>query len=735
MRVFEPLVEAKHFAVRAVLDAAKTLAKEKGVDASSLDQLWTSLLKASSHPKFVRGGPDRGDLGVNCAMFAKTLRQKPASISKSLCETLKQISSSDWSSFVTKYEDDGAYLNFWFSSTVMSSIVPLILTKGFTDPVVLDNAQRVMIEYSQPNTHKAFHVGHMRNAALGDALVRLYEYVGNDVVAANYFGDEGAHVAKCLWRLQTQLEEQKKPLEQLPKPGEHLGEFLGALYAEAADMLDLSTLTEFPYPGVISAKVLAVGKHPKEDAPKNWNVVKLDIGSNHVNVVCGATGFTEGDNVPYTPVGGRINRNEVIPKDMKGVLSEGVILAMDEMGLSGGQKKQVLLLPKDSRPGTELPELGRKDGVENVMVTFNKRKEEAGKVLAALESRDPEAIELWEKTRLWSLDAFKEIYEWLGCRFDHDFFESQVGDESKHLVMEYLEKGVLQRSDGAIGADLSEFNLPFCLLLKSDGTGLYATKDLSLAHRKFTEFNIDKSIYIVDAAQTLHFQQVFAVLLKMGYEKAQNCFHLAYGQVRLPSGKMSSRKGNVVFFSHLKDQLGNQIRTDFLDRHQGDWSMEEIEKAEQVLSVATIKYGMLNVDPARDIVFEMEKWAAKSGETGVYLMYGYTRCKSILRKVEYPDVPFNEMKLGGDALERSILLKLNNYWFTVNEAVKQNRPSLVTTFMFELTQMFMSWYEVNIIKDEVDLERKRAQLDLVRTIACVLATGMNLMGIQTIERM
>lgn len=144
----------------------------------------------------------------------------------------------------------------------------------------------------------------------------------------------------------------------------------------------------------------------------------------------------------------------------------------------------------------------------------------------------------------WCLDEFKRIYRWLNARFDHDFFESEVAAESKQTVAEYQAKGVFVMNDGAVGADLSQVGLGFQILLKRDGTGLYATKDLALARRKFEQFHIDKSIYVVDSAQSFHFQQVFATLKMMGYPQAERCYHLPYGLVILPDGKMSSRKGN-----------------------------------------------------------------------------------------------------------------------------------------------------------------------------------------------
>jgi arginyl-tRNA synthetase len=405
------------------------------------------------------------------------------------------------------------------------------------------------------------------------------------------------------------------------------------------------------------------------------------------------------------------------------------------------KSKVIFVLPENSPVGVELPEIGRLDNPDlpkdqSVMDCYNKRKKEVGEMLHDLESRQPARAALWDETKEWSLTEFKNIYSWLDCRFDHDFFESQVGDASKKLVMDYYEKGVLVKSQGAIGADLTPYKLPFCILVKSDGTGLYATKDLALAHRKFTEFEVKKSVYVVDAAQTLHFQQVFKTLELMGYAHASKCFHLPYGQVRVPEGKMSSRKGTVIYFSDLQRTLGKQIYDDFLVKLEADWSKEELQTAQHALSVATIKYGMLNVDPSKDIVFEMSKWAAKSGDTGVYLMYAYARTQSILEKVDLPsDGKWNPSLLVDNQFERLLLLKMQVFWDTILNAAYTYKPSAVCSYLYEISKLFMSWYDVAPVKSCENVDLKYSRLKFVSAIGELLRVGLSVLGIRSIKRM
>jgi len=215
-----------------------------------------------------------------------------------------------------------------------------------------------MIEYSQPNTHKAFHVGHMRNVALGDCLIRLYEHVGFKVIAANYFGDEGAHVAKCLWLLDKKMKKENFNLDEdqsinpkSPIPYLNKGEWLGEIYSEASLMLDINNYTKYPYIGVIIGKIIHKEKHNNKDAPQNWNIVKILYDSQHNKeaiVVCGGdNNYNINDYVPYIPVGEKYKNKIIEPKDMKGVISYGMIMSIDELGIK---------LPKEEEEKDEINE-------------------------------------------------------------------------------------------------------------------------------------------------------------------------------------------------------------------------------------------------------------------------------------------------------------------------------------------------------------------------------------------
>lgn len=667
---------------------------------------------------------EHGDVCFPCFTLSKALKKAPNQIAPLLEEVVNGKILSVPS--IEKAEVVGPYLNFFMSSESLAEVVTDILN-GDLLAKSAENGERVMIEYSQPNTHKAFHVGHMRNVALGDALVRLYSYGGYSVTAANYIGDEGAHIAKCLWAYR-----KSQPLDV---PEENRGEFLGGLYRKADEWLDFKLLTEYPYPGVLSAKVMSKAQHPEN--PK-WSVVELETSQGAETVVCGGTDYSVGDMVAHAPVGIRFGGRLLEEKDMKGVTSRGMICGEKELGATD-DKSKILILPNDVGVGAPLTEIGRQSGaLEDATLVadeMEKRSREVSDTLKELEDKDSPIQDLWAETRKWSIDDFKAIYEWVDCRFDHYFYESEVGDEGKNITLKALEEGKLIRSEGTVGADLSADKLGYLMLLKSDGTGLYATKDLALAEKKFSSFGIDRSIYVVDYSQSLHFKQVFKTLEILGYPQASKCFHLAYGLVTVPEGKMSSRKGTVIYFSALKEKLTKHILENQLSKHQGEWGDDEMKTAARAIAVGTIKYGMLNQDNLRNIVFDIEEWTSLTGNTGPYLMYAYARTSSILRKLGEPDLKMFKGSRLTHADERAILTELGQFRKLVARAIEQNKPQVLCIYLYGLSRAFSRMFESCPVGKAGDEELKMTRLALVKATGKTLKQGLELIGITPLERM
>ncbi len=345
--------------------------------------------------------------------------------------------------------------------------------------------------------------------------------------------------------------------------------------------------------------------------------------------------------------------------------------------------------------------------------------------------------QLWKETRDWSMDVFNDIYKWIGARFDHFFFESDVSEESQAIVEEYLKKGVFVEDQGAIGVDLKDYKLGFALFRKRDGNTLYATKDLALARRKFDQFKIDKSIYVVGSEQNLHFRQVFKTLELMGFPQAKDCFHLSYGLVVLPEGKMSSRRGNIIAFADLKETMSAELGK-ILEKYRGEWSDAEIADTSHRLCVGAIRYGMLSSDPTKEIVFNLTDWLSFEGNTGPYLMYSYARSRSILRKAEEVGAKANYAQLdtlGAEPEEHDLLWALYNFNENAAQACETIKPSTLTHYLFDLCKTFNRFHKnVSVMKAETTALRD-ARLALVASFTSVLKEGLQLLGMNPPERM
>ena len=697
-----------------------------------------------------------GDLAFPCFQLAKELRKAPPPLAQEIALALQQ---TDLPEYFSQIAATGPFINFKIDrSKLAGRLLPQILAGQFQAPRS-KNSTRVMVEYSQPNTHKAFHVGHTRNVALGDSLVRLYEWAGYEVVAANYIGDVGAHIAKCLWYLcehflPTQqhiafhsLQDCVRDLgafkaaiyEYCADRNQVVAEFLGDMYAKATELLDFYRLAKLPFLEIISVQVQNIQAHPKNE---EWLTLQLSDGRHSYQVVCGSKAVQVGQILALAKPGARVAGRLVSETTKDGVLSQGMVLSEKELELNDN-KETIFSFPAGTALGVEVCELTRNDLAESqgqaIGDMIRRRNQQVSSTLKELETPGSLYYQLWQETRDWSMQEFYKIYAWLDSRFDHYFYESDVGDSGKQLVQQYLEKGVFERNEGAIGIRFPDAKLPFFLLLKSDGTGLYSTKDIALAKLKFEKFQIDKSIYVVDVGQSLHFQQVFACLDAMGFAQAKDCFHLAYGMVVLPDGKMSSRKGNVIYFSQLREALEKNITEEFLSKYQGQWSDQEIAEARRRIAIATIKYGMLNQDNNKNIVFDLKEWTAKSGNTGPYMMYAYARIQSILRelKEKFPEQDFAQAdyRLLEDESEQVLLRKLSLFPEAAQRAVQENQPQLLCIYQYELAKDFSRMYsKCSVLKAETPPLRE-ARASLVKATGLILQQCLSLIGIECIERM
>ncbi len=536
-----------------------------------------------------------GDYALPCFSFAKAEKKSPVEIAKAFASRLER-------GLIKEARAVGPYLNLFLDQErVMREIITNVLEEAEEYGADKKQQEKVMIEYSQPNTHKAFHVGHLRGTSIGEALARILRHRGYEVVQANYSGDTGMHVAKWLWCYQHYHAGEEAPEE----PGER-ARWLASIYVEAVKRLE---------------------KEPEA---------------------------------------------ELAVRELNRTLDEG---------------------------------------------------------------KDEKLMKLWQRTRQWSIEAFERIYEELGAHFDVWWFEREFEARGKELSKELVERGIAKKSDGAIIVDLEERGLGVWVLLRNDGTPLYSAKDLALAEKKFKEYDITRSIYVVGQAQALHLRQLFTTLELMGFPHAEKCFHLGFEEVRLPTGKMSSRTGQNILYEDLRDEVFSYTEAEVRKRHE-QWSDEQVARVVKAVAVCALKFEMLYRDHNKPIVFETSKVCSFEGDTGPYLQYTHARCNSILKRLkknpevsaEVTGASFKNLGLP----EYRVVKELERFPTVLQEVATSHYPEHLAKYALELAKRFNSFYhECKVIGDPAEQERAL----LVSATRQVLRLSLTLLGIEAPDEM
>ncbi len=513
---------------------------------------------------------------------------------------------------LTRLEAAGAYLNLYFdSASYAGRVVDTVLAQGRDFGRGAPKGERVMVEYAQPNTHHSFHIGHARNAVLGESLARLVEFAGFDTIRASYPGDIGLGVITVLWAYQ------KFYRGQEPQGLHERGQWLLKIYAEATALL--------------------------------------------------------------TP------RDDETPEETA--------------------KRQAY-------------EAERRDLY---------RRWDAG---------DPEVRELWLRTRQWSLDELQDILHMLDIHIDVFFFESEVEEEAKAIVDELIARGIAEderpegpvivRIDEKLGLKKETYRT--AVVLRSDGTTLYLTKDLALAKRKFERFGVDRSVYVVDVRQSLHFRQVFKILELYGFPQAAKCHHLAYGFVTLPEGAMSARRGNVVLFKDVADEAERRVLATIAEKNP-ELPVDQRAEVARKVGLGALAYAMLAVDNVKDIVFDWESALSLEGQSAPYIQNAHVRANSILRKAG--GLPAQaSFAYALHPLEIELIDRLSRFPGVVQQAALEYKPLLMANYAFELARTFHSFYHaVPVLQAESEAVR-HARLRLTAAARQTLANALHLLVIQ-----
>ena len=365
----------------------------------------------------------------------------------------------------------------------------------------------------------------------------------------------------------------------------------------------------------------------------------------------------------------------------------------------------------------------------------------AQEMLFKWENGDAEVVELWKTMNGWVYEGFDKTYNDLGISFDRTYYESQTYLFGKALVQKGLEAGIFEKQeDGSVWCDLTADGLDRKLLLRGDGTSVYMTQDLGTAEQRFAEYSLDEHIYVVGNEQNYHFQVLKLILGKLGFDWAESIYHLSYGMVELPEGKMKSREGTVVDADDLIAGMYNTAKETSMELGKiNNLSAQEQDELFKMISLGALKYFILKVDPRKTMLFDPKESIDFNGNTGPFIQYTHARIKSILRKADEQGLKYTADVLKADsplsAKEIRIIKILNTFPAKVAEAGAAHSPALVANYAYELAKEFNQYYHDTPILREENAAVLQTRLVLIDTIARVLSKAMSILGITLPERM
>jgi len=365
---------------------------------------------------------------------------------------------------------------------------------------------------------------------------------------------------------------------------------------------------------------------------------------------------------------------------------------------------------------------------------------EVREMLRKWEADDPSVRELWKMMNQWVYDGFDETYKALGVTFDKIYYESDTFKLGKSIVVDAIEKGVLhKKEDGSVWADLTADGLDEKILLRADGTAVYMTQDLGTAVLRYNDYNFDKHIYVVGNEQNYHFQVLALVLSKIGYPWAKDLYHLSYGMVELPEGKMKSREGTVVDADEL---IAEMISTACdMSKELGkldDYTGEEKQEIYRMIALAALKYFILKVDPRKNMTFNPKESIDFNGNTGPFIQYTYTRIQSVLRKADQSGIPDKcelDVKTEPAVKEIGLIKLFDEYPVIVKEAADTYNPGLIANYCYELAREYNQFYHDYSILKEPDSDLRNLRILLSKITGKIIQDGMGMLGIEMPERM
>jgi arginyl-tRNA synthetase len=485
------------------------------------------------------------------------------------------------------------------------------------------NGQKVMVEYSSPNTNKPLHLGHLRNNFLGYAVSEILKANGYEVIKANLVNDRGIHICKSM----------------------------------------------------VAYRHFGNGETPESSGLK-------------------------GDH------------------------------------LAG---KYYVIFDKEYKK--QISDLVGKGNIEEEAKKIAPLILEAQDMLRLWEAGDKEVVSLWKKMNSWVYAGFEATYKKMGVDFDKFYYESDTYLLGKDIVEEGLSKGIFyKKENGSVWVDLSEEGLDEKLVLRADGTSVYITQDMGTCELKYSDFKFDKSVYVVGNEQDYHFDVLFKIMRKLERPYGNGLYHLSYGMVDLPTGKMKSREGTVVDADDLMDEMiaTAESHTKELGKIEG-FNPEQAKELYEILGMGALKYFLLKVDPKKRMLFNPQESIEFQGNTGPFIQYSHARISSILRKadqigVNYDPTGFSDLDTLQDA-ERDLIVILSDFEKKIKQAGEEFSPSQIAQYLFDLAKEYNRFYAELSIFNESDSQVQSFRIALSSLTAKTIKAGMKLLGIKVPDRM
>ena len=557
----------------------------------------------------------KGDLTLVVFPLLKHIKTNPVQLGEQIGDYLSKNSS-----LVSEFNVVKGFLNLSLTESYFADLVDTMSQdENFGFRKVTPTSQKVMVEYSSPNTNKPLHLGHIRNNLLGFSVAEIQKAAGKHVYKTQIINDRGIHICKSM---------------------------------------------------------LAWQKYGDGETPESSGV--------------------KGDHLV-----GRyyVEFDKAYKSEIKDLLKEG---KTEEEA-----KKQAPILL------------------------------EAQNMLKLWEAGDPEVVKLWKTMNQWVYDGFETTYANLGVDFDKNYYESDTYLLGKDHIKSGLETGVFfTKDDGSVWIDLSDDGLDEKIVLRSDGTAVYMTQDIGTAIQRVTDYDIDEMIYTVGNEQDYHFKVLFLILKKLGFEWAEHLYHLSYGMVDLPSGKMKSREGKVVDADDLIEEMTSTAKSisQELGKLEG-YDDDEKNKLYKMIGLGALKYYILKVDPKKRILFDPKESVDFQGNTGPFIQYTYARIQSILRKGKKESKDLNLSTYEFNSKEKALIKILNQFPELVQQAADQYSPALIANYVYDLVKEFNSFYQnVSILgaDEEYQIEFR---VELARLVGEVIQKSFKVLGIEVPNQM